>query len=305
MTQGTAKMIRSIPVAGSVFVSSTIPETDYPAWSSVTTYAALDRVISTTTHMVYEALAGTNTNHDPTNSANIGVWWQEVGATNRWAMFDQSTGTQSSAANSFSVSLLPGVPPMSMAVLNIDASAVRLVGIDPIDGTIYDQTKYTAQDTLVGDWYSYFFDAVVPRTDLFFDELPAYANATWTLTFTNTGSTAACGVFQMGRALELGKVRTGLRFGIIDYSTKTADDFGGYTIVPRSFSKRSDLQIVCPNESVDAVATLLSEARATPTVFIGVQSFQSTFIYGFAKDWEVAITGVRYSELALSIEGLT
>jgi hypothetical protein len=228
-----------------------------------------------------------------------------MGSTNRWAMFDDSTGTQSSAANTFTVVLAPGVPPGSFSFLNTQAASIRVVGVDPVDGTILDTTLYTAQDTLVADWYSYFFDDVVPRTDLFLDNLPPYANATWTITFTNIGDTASCGVFRMGRAFAMGKVQRGMRFGIIDYSTKQADTFGGYTIIRRGFSRRADLAIVVPNASVDAVAALLEEARATPTVFIGLQSFQSTFIFGFVKDWELSIQGPSASELSLSIEGLT
>ena len=52
------KFVRPITVTEGMIVSYTLPETDYPAWSSSTVYSIGDRVIDTTTHRVYESLRG-------------------------------------------------------------------------------------------------------------------------------------------------------------------------------------------------------------------------------------------------------
>lgn len=47
-----------LPAMGSVLSATDVPETDYAAWVATTLYALGDRCISTTTHKVYESMAG-------------------------------------------------------------------------------------------------------------------------------------------------------------------------------------------------------------------------------------------------------
>ena len=78
------RLIRPTTLTDAMLTSSTAPETDYPAWSSVTAYAVGTRVILATTHRRYEALA-TSTNVSPSTDPTK---WLDLGPTNRWAMFD-------------------------------------------------------------------------------------------------------------------------------------------------------------------------------------------------------------------------
>lgn len=299
------KMIRPVSVTDSVLTSSTVPETDYAAYSSGTTYSIGTKVIVTTgVHRVYESLQNGNVGHDPTLAASA-TWWLLVSSTNRWKMFDASTGTQTTVANTFTVVLTPATAVTSIAMLNILAANVVITMTDPVDGVVYSRTLYTAQATLEGDWDSYFFDYVTSRTDLVVNDLPAYANAHISIQFNNGSSDASCGVLVVGRAIELGAVQYGAKFGITDYSTKAVDAFGGYTIVERSFSKRASYELWVPSAIVDSVATLLTEFRATPAVWIGSERFQGTFVYGFWKDWDVAISYSTFCVCSLTIEGLS
>ena len=82
-------MIEQIPLGGAELTACSVPETDYPVWSSATAYAIGTRVILTTgVHKVFEAVAA-NTNKSPAVEANIGTYWVVVGATNRWKIFDK------------------------------------------------------------------------------------------------------------------------------------------------------------------------------------------------------------------------
>lgn len=300
------KMIRPVSITDSVLVSSTVPETDYGAYSSGTTYALAARVIVTTAgvHKIYESLQNGNVGHDPTLAASAS-WWLLISSTNRWKMFDASTGTQTTVANTFTVVLAPGTAVTSIAMLNVLAANVVITMTDPIDGVVFSRTIYTAQSTLVGDWDSYFFDYVTARTDLVVNDLPAYANATLTIQFNNGSGSASCGVLVVGRAIDLGNVQYGAKFGITDYSTKAIDAFGGYQVVERGFSKRASYELIVPSDIADSVATLLTEFRATPAVWIGSERFQGTFVYGFWKDWDVSISYPTYCICTLTIEGLS
>lgn len=297
------QLIRPVTVTDAVFTSSTIAENDYAAWSSGTTYAIGDYVISTTTHKIYKSLQSSNTNHDPTSSANS-AWWQTIGATNKWKMFDTSTGTQTSTTTTFTVVLTPGAIVNTIAFLNVQAANVVITMTDPIDGVVFTQTYYTAQGSLTGSWDSYLFDYVKAKTNFYIDGIPSYANATLTIQFNNSG-TVSCGVLAFGRAIVLGDTQLGSHFGIIDYSVKTADASGGYTITQGNFSKKATFNVWVDNGILDTVTQLLTDFRATPAAWIGTSTYQGTFIYGFLRDWNVSLSYPSVSMLDVTIEGLS
>lgn len=93
----------------------------YPEWDSATTYAAEDRVIDLRTHRIYEAAQGSNLNHDPTTDT-AQTWWLDAGATNRWAMFDTSTGSQTVYGETIDATVRPSELVDTVALLNMRAS---------------------------------------------------------------------------------------------------------------------------------------------------------------------------------------
>ena len=76
-----------ITATDAAMYQTNVAENDYTAWNSATAYVVGDRVISTTSHKVYECVLA-HTNQSPLIAANIGVEWVIVGPTNRWKPFD-------------------------------------------------------------------------------------------------------------------------------------------------------------------------------------------------------------------------
>jgi hypothetical protein len=146
------KLLRAIPITDAVLTASTIAASDYAAYNSGATYAAGDTVSVNVTgiHKNYLSLQNANTGHDPTLAANSS-WWKDVGATNRWSMFDQSTGSQSSAADTFTQTFAPNAVAGTMALLNVAAANFRVIVTDPVDGVVADRTVYTALSPVYGD----------------------------------------------------------------------------------------------------------------------------------------------------------
>lgn len=297
------KLIRPVAVTDAVFTSSTISEADYSAWSSGTTYALGAYCINTTTHKIYISLQATNLNHDPTLTASS-AWWSVVSATNKWKMFDTSTGTQTTATTSFTVVMTPGSIVNTIAFLNVTAANVVITMTDPIAGVVFTQTYYTAQGTLTGSWDSYLWDYVKAKTSFYIEGLPSYVNATVKVQFNNTG-TVACGVMSFGRSIVLGDTQLGSHFGIIDYSTKTTDAAGGYTLTQGNFSRKASFSVWVDNGILDTVSQVLTDFRATPATWIGTSTYQGTFIYGFLRDWSVTLSQPTASVLDITIEGLS
>jgi hypothetical protein len=122
---------------------------------------------------------------------------------------------------------------------------------------------------------------------------------------TDTGGTAAIGECVLGLARELGGMQYGARVGIRDYSVKTQDDFGNYTILERAFSKRASFSLWVEGGLTSELQSILASYRATPAVYIGTDRHAATMIYGFYKDFDIDIAYPQASLCSLEIEGLT
>ncbi len=297
------KFINPVSITSAMLVSSTAPETDYAAWSSGTTYALGNRVIKTSTHKIYESLQGSNTNHDPETDLTA-TWWLEVGPTNRWKMFDQAVGSQTSQATPLTVVLDPGIV-QALALLDVDATSVTVTMTDgPGGSTVYSRTVDMSDAAPLADWYEYFFSELQPRTLTMLDDLPPYSNGRLTVTLTAT-TTAKCGTLAVGSLVDVGSERPGAGLGIIDYSRKETDDYGVTRVVERSYAKRFDMEILVPAARVDYVARQLASVRAAPVVWVSDSDYESLVAYGWLRDWGISITYPTYSELRMTIEGLT
>lgn len=296
-------IIKPVTVDDTVFVSSTVPETDYAAWSSVTTYALGDRVILTSTHKIYESLQTSNTNNDPITAF---AWWIEVSATNRWKVFDASNSTQTVQATSIEYVLTTGFAITSVAALNVvGASSVQFVLTDPTYGEVYNKTVDMTSLPPAPDWWAWFFGVrSAPSLAIGFD-VPAYPVASLTITFAG-GASLAVGVILFGqkRLIGLG-VNLGAALGIQDYSRKEKNTFGDTVLVQRAFSKRANFNMLMEKRDVDTTLNFLSSVRSTPCLWIGSEAYESTILFGFYKDFQVIIAYPTYSECSLDLEGLT
>lgn len=297
------KLIRPKSVTDATLTSSNVTEADYPVWNAATAYSVGQYVIRTTgVHKIFRRLVAGTTATPPENDTTN---WQDYGATNRWKMFDAVVGSQTTNANSIVVEVTPSAVTNAVALLNVDAQTVRVEMIDPTDGTVYDSTLQMLDNSLVTDWWHYFFEPIVKRYDVVFLNLPSYSTANIRITISNTGFTVACGVAVLGLVQTLGTTTTGATVGIKDYSRKETDAFGNYIIVPRAFSKRASFNVKVERNSTDGVQRTLADLRTTPVVYIGSDDFESTIIYGYYRDFDVVISSWPLSDCNIEIEGLT
>ena len=270
----TMRLLQPAPVAGGELVASSVPENDQPEWSSATTYALGAKVIKTATHRIYESAAAANVGNDPASPSGK---WIDIGPTNRWAMFDQALGTVTSAANSVSVTLSAGQVD-AVALLDVLGSTIR------VQSPGYDRTK-----------------AVGAGTTTFLD-LPA---TTGQVVVTVSGSgRVSVGTLLIGRRVSLGVTEASPTAGLTDFSRKEVDDFGAVTVVQRAWAKRMALRSSIRTDAVDVVANRIATVRATPALWIADESLDSLTIYGFFKEFSIAVSE-NVSVLSLTVEGLS
>jgi hypothetical protein len=297
------KLIRPTDINDAALVSSSVPETDFAAWSGATTYALNAKAIKTSTHRIYQSLAAGNLNHDPETNPDK---WLDIGPTNRWAMFDKSVGTLTTATHEIDVSIAPGSID-SLALLDLQAETARVTMVDG-GVTVYDRTQATnVGGVAIVDWYSYFFEAVGVNTTLTFLDLPIHPNATVAISVqtADPADTAAIGTCVVGRLLEIGTTEVSPSVGIDDYSKKNTDDFGVTTVVPRAWAGTMTLNANMLRANIDAVRRILADLRATACVWIGQEGYDSLTLYGFYKSFEIKVEYETACPIALTIESLT
>lgn len=262
MADASLSVLVPVEITDAVLSSTNVAETDYSAWSNVTTYAVGDRVISVSTHMVYESAKASNLNKDPTDIANrtgTTIWWVEVSPTNAWKMFDGESTSQTIAAAPITVVLEPGpINSIYAAKLTADTAVVTIK--DVAGGTeVYSET-IILEDSAPPDYYEYFYSPYHQQPDFLLTDLPPYGQCEVTVSLTGSGN-LACGMFQVGDLRPLGVTQTGAKTIPKTYSYIGIDDFGNNEIKRRKSAKDVALSAkIAPGEentALDIIGSVL------------------------------------------------
>jgi hypothetical protein len=308
--------------------------TTYAEYDAGETYDEGDIVIDASTHIKYESLQAANTGNAPASSP---TWWLSLGATNSWAVFDEKVGTQTERTNSIYYELEPGLIE-GIAFFNLEANSIRVQYFDSTeyssriaedsDYRITESSDYRIPETAIAvetysetielintdnvfDGYSYCFAPILTTKNTAITDLPPYSGASTLLITIDAGGddeTAKCGEIVFGRIREFGSTQYNAGFEIIDYSRKTVDDFGNFSVTERAFSKRVPMDVILSNQLLSYLKQTLEEYRATPVVCIPteVEDLVGPFLlYGYYRTARVVVSYPSYSVLTIEWEGLT
>lgn len=250
------------------------------------------------------ATAKCNYGRDPTlaaNRAGVTPFWRDVGATNRYKMFDASSSSQTENAETITVTVKAGRA-AALALINIDANSAHVTVTS--GGVVkYDKEIDLKVKNVSGLW-SYFFAPIIRKTDAVLMDLPPYGDAEITVTLSKPGGVARCGGLVVGMPRTLGEMLDEPEIRILDYSRKTTDSYGETTLTKGKNAKRVSCQLFVENELIDETRRLLSTYTGTALVWVGDERFSSTILFGFYQDLRAVIrTGGSFCNL--DIEGLT
>ncbi len=297
------KVVRPIPVDDAMLFSSSASETDYPAWTAGA-YTAGDRCIRTTTHRIYErVVTGSSTIPPEDDCSGTLPNWLDVGPTNRWAMFDTKVSTATSFSLSGTVVLKPVGFVNAISLINVLASTVHVSMIYGGE-TVFDQT-YDMDGSVITDFYTYLFEPFQLKDNLLITDLPPYLSPTITVTLSGL-SIVSCGVCVVGRSREIGGLKRGSGFSIIDYSTKDIDTYGTVTFVRRGNSDELNCLLQIDDSLVASFRQSLKGLTATPCVWIGTDKVGREYMsaYGWFGDFTVVIQYDTFSTCNLTVKSL-
>ena len=294
-------IIQPVPITAGMLTASNVPETDAPAWTAGTYTLGTKRIYD---HRIYEVIVTSTTARPDIGAVAIPPSWLDLGATNRFKMFDQIINTQTVYAAEIDVDITPAAIINSAAFFGMLGNSITLTMTDPTDGVVYTETRSLQDNTLIIDWYPYFFEEIAYSPDTVFLNLPAYGSATLTAVIDGGAGDAKVGEVVIGKQRNLGVTNFGTSVSIIDYSVKSTDDFGNTVIVQRAYSKRADYDVTVNTSAVAAVQKALADIRTTPTVFVGDPNRPETVVYGFYKQFNIVLSTPSISDCSIEVEGL-
>lgn len=289
-------------------ISSNAAISEYPLWVSGTNYLTGDRVYYQPMGFLYphdyEAIQHVSGPEHFTPPDQLPSHWLDLGVSNRYRMFDGVIGDATERADSLSVTLMPGQVVNGIGFFGLAGSEIRVRVDDPVDGIVYDRTEPLVDNSQITDWYAYFFDPIIARTDVAFLDMPNYGTADVIIDVLATGSIAMIGEAIIGRQRFLGVSNFGTQIGLRSYSRKVTDEFGRVSVVKRRNAKIVDFDVTFETSNTASVQRIIGDLDAVPTLFIGDTRYEATIVYGFLLDFKIPLETPSISSGTIQVEGL-
>jgi len=292
------KVIKPTAFTESMLVSSNAVESS-PNYNAGTTYAK-DSIVNSGTHL-YQSLVNNNLGNTPSTSP---LYWLDIGPNNIHAMFDNQISTATISSTPLNVVFKPGIF-NSLALIGLSGNQVAVTVRDGTGGPIIYSATFALDGTVISDWYQYFFEPFVQKSEVVMTDIPPFSNSEVTISLTG-GSTVQIGLCSFGTFYFLGDAEYGANVGITDYSRKDTDDFGVTTFVQRAYSKRMSARLMLDTAQINRTQRILADIRATPSLWIGADGddYLPTLMYGYYRDFSIDIAYQNKSFCSLEIEGL-
>jgi hypothetical protein len=258
-------------------------------------------------HLIYvctQAHTASGGAQSPTATGSL--YWTVQRSTNKWKAFDQYIGDPSTRADSAAWVINMADVVNSVALFGLSAASVQVVMVDTDSTEVYNRTIELDDNTGVVDWFTYWFSPTVRRTDLVLTDLPPYADATVTITVNDTGNTVSVGQIVVGLFENLGGTTDELDLGIDDFSRKTRDAFGRFSVTERDYADTMALSFVTDTSRLGYIRTRLAGRRGLPTVYaVDTRYLDNEYvIYGFFPTMQPLARYAAVSEIRIELEGL-
>lgn len=293
-------VLEPLQVTPEMLVYSSVPENEFPDWSAATAYSVGARVISS--HRVWEAVIA-NSNAQP--ELNSPSKWLELGYTNRWRAFDQRLGGQ--VQNGGGDIVYRVYVPRTMnaiAFFGLDAQTLSFKVTTPSATVVYDRTiELVTRDDVINFW-TYMYNEFTFRPDIVVNDLVIPAASTIEITVSG-GAIPKVSEIMIGRELNLGWTLVDTNLGIVDYSKKDRDEWGGVFIIPRPVTSTVTFNAVVDTINCNTVHQVARRIANKLCVFYatdGEDPFGTT-IPGIMRDYELTI-GTEVSYLRIEAESL-
>ena len=281
------------------------PSSTETEWTAGT-YSSGDVRIVSSVHSKYMATT-TTTDNPIVGVAKAIPTWVFVSPTDKYAMFDQSVNTQSTEQSSIVIELSPSIVVGGIAGINVTGvTAVNVTMTDPNFGEVYNRDVEIVNNLNVNDWFSYLWSEFIIKTEFAFFDLPAYASATTTVTFTGPGAIGV-GALLLGPVAKIGVTNFKTNVQLLDFNKYEEDDFGNLVITKRPYAKLVNFNNTVLRENLPNAFAQLESLRGVPAVYTGDETNPNaiSLVYGIHRDNTLNENTPTACDVPIQVRGLT
>ena len=297
-------------ITASDIVTYNVPQ-DTPLWGVGITYAKGDIVTKDDCGAVrYRSLINSNVGKDP--STDDGLSWLKLDTpSNCYAMFDESTGTQTSGDlaiddGDIKIKISTGAKLSSFAFLNVTGVSEIYVKVLKSDGVtiMYEETRSLRQKKATG-WWAWLFGGFTIQNAFIELGFPPVRNGAIEVEFrSEAGGIAKVGSFIYGDLFAVGLTTYGGSIELKDFSRFEEDVFGNYIIIPRRKSKRPSYPVLIEPARFDVVFRTLDGIGNKPVLWIPDKNkFSEYSVLGFYRDLRMDFSTPAWINTTLIIAG--
>jgi len=253
-------------------------------------------------HLVYTSLVDSNTATPGTDPEK----WAEGEATDRYAMFDPYTNTQSFFTYQIEVEVGAGKK-NAVGLFSLQAKTVDLEL--SVDSEVIKSETIQMETIAAPTFYDYAFTDLVIKDDLFwtFPRYPTSMSPVLKVTITYvTGELAKVGMMKLGQKITIGETRENAKVGITDYSKESEDAFGRISLTKGDYAKKPDIDIWLKNKDIPSVYRKLAQLRGTHAIYNCNNSgtdHDCLLVYGKFDDFNIDISGGEMSRCSITLKG--
>lgn len=277
------------------------------AYSAGTTYALGDTVSANQRR--YESLAAANlANPLPVLPETETDKWIDIGPTNKWAMFDSSSNTQTAWASPLTVVIAPSARVNTIGITGLAANSITVTATSVFGGGVVYGPKTTDLNIRnVANGYDYAFNAFLTQPSLAYFDLPPYSDIVITVTISATSGNVKCGAIIIGTYVYLGEAQYGAKGDALNFSTVDRDIYGNATLVPRRSVPKVNTTLLVDSAHVNAIRTARTNLNAVPSLWSGLDDgssdlFDMLLVMGVYKTFEIEATHYGKNTVTLEIE---
>lgn len=310
-------VVTPLLITDAMLTSSTVPEPDVgeTLWTSTVAYA-IDDVRIRPNHRKYRCVKAipVNTVTPPENDAFLAgetvtaaKSWQDIGATNRRAMFELERNNASSSAGTMTIVLTPGQRVGALFLGGLQATKVTVAVT--LNGQLLKGYQVSRVARRTTSWKTYFFGKFILLPSLLLADLPPSTGAVITITLENSfGSAVKCAALVIGTGEYIGGVQKKAKSDALNFSGTNRDTFGNVAFVPRRTVPRTDQVLELPKGLVNTVRDLRTALNAKVAVWSGLDDFsddgyfESLLILGFYRQFAIDLDQPKDALVTLELE---
>lgn len=257
----------------------------YGVYSGATAYVTGDRVIETTNHLEYLALA---------NSTGVALTdetkWQLQGPTNRWRAFDMIRNTGATGPSPMVFTITPGQRIDAMALAGIVADGFTIsLKVASVEVWTYSESL-SSRNTLL--WSDYFLGDFIYRTVSAVFDIPKYSGAELTVTFTRSSGDVTVGALWIGSAVDIGELEVEPNLGRRNFSRFDEGDDGTLTLIQKRTKPEQSWVLYTPKSRLPKITPLIELLNAVPGMWVGLDDptdeyFEPTIVVGVYTRFDI------------------